>query len=135
MLRTKETRMARRYEEEIEDILKQAGEIGSVGPTKRRKGFFVLLLSYVTQSVGGRNWSITPGRIILTAAALLLVGLLLQSSIPGIGALMAWGGLALFIVGYAMFFIRPRKFEKRWRGQPIDDSGEKFWDRLRRRGK
>ena len=127
--------MARRYEEEIEDILKQAGEIGSVGPTKQRTSFFGLLWSYVTKSVGGRNWAITPGRIILTAAVFLLVGLLLQSSIPGIGAPMAWGGLVLFIVGYAMFFIRPRKFEKRWRGQPIDDSGDKFWDRLRRRGK
>ena len=61
-----------------------------------------------------------------------------QTTFWGLGlplGIMAWGGLVLFIVGYAMFFIRPRKFEKRWRGQPIDDSGEKFWDRLRRRGK
>jgi len=53
---------------------------------------------------------------------------------------LAWVGLVLFIIGYAMFFIKPPKGpEQRWRGQPLDDapSGPKtnFIGRLRRKFK
>ena len=110
--------MARRYEREIEDILKQAGEIGP-GPIRRRRGFLALLRSYAARALGGRTWSVTPGRVMLTAGALLLIGLLMPAFVQGsIWAPMAWAGLVLFIIGYAMFFIRPRKTEKRWRGRP-----------------
>ena len=125
--------MPQRYEDEIEEILKQVGEVGP-GPVRRRRSFFSLLGAYISKLLGGGAWSITPGRVMLVAGIVLLLGLLMPSLAPaGIWAPLAWGGLILFIVGYAMFFIRPRKVEKRWRGQPIDDADEGIWARLRRR--
>ena len=127
--------MPQRYEDEIEEILKQVGEVGP-GPVKRRRSFLSLLGAYISKLLGGGTWSITPGRVMLVAGVVLLLGLLMPSLAPaGIWAPLAWGGLILFIVGYAMFFIRPRKVEKRWRGQPIDDGDEGLWERLKRRNR
>jgi hypothetical protein len=127
-------RMSQRYQKEIEDILRQAGDLGSGGrPRGPRGGFLWLVWRYIRGSIGGKHWSITPGRVMLIAVSLLLSALIMQAAIPGLVGPLAWGGLILFIVGYAMFFIRPRRVEKRWRGQPIDDSGESWWARFRRK--
>ena len=127
--------MPKRYEEEIEEILKQVGEVDP-GPVRRRRGFLGLLGAYVFRLLGGGTWAITPGRVMLTAGVVLLLGLLMPMLVQAsIWAWLAWGGLILFIVGYAMFFIRPRKVEKRWRGQPIDDGDESLWERLKRRNR
>ena len=76
----------------------------------------------------------------LIAFVLLLAALVLNSAAPsfGITGLVAWSGLILLIVGYAMFFIRPKPIkpiEKRWRGQKIELNGESWWERLRRKKK
>jgi hypothetical protein len=126
--------MSQRYQREIEDILRQAGELGSGGGRRGpRGGFLWLVWRYIRESIGGKNWSITPGRVMLAAVSLLLSALIMRAAIPGLVGPLAWGGLILFIVGYGMFFIRPRRIEKRWRGQPIDDRGESWWDRIRRK--
>jgi hypothetical protein len=71
----------------------------------------------------------------LVAVTLLLAALVLRSALPGIGVVgpLAWAGLLLFIVGYGLFFIKPPKIEKRWRGEPLEDDSESLWSRLRRR--
>ena len=117
--------MAKRYEKEIDDILKQAGEIGS-GKRGRGRGLLMLVSVYLAQSIGGPVRSLRPGRLMLIAVALLLLALIINTATAGAGAVapIALAGLILFIVAYAMFFIRPPKrtgSEKRWRGQPIDD--------------
>ena len=125
--------MSERYKKEIEEILQQAGELA---PSKRSRGssssFLKLIWLNLARAVGGKTWSLSPGRVMLIGLALLLSALIMQAVVPGIVALLAWGGLVLLIVGYAMFFIRPPKIEKRWRGQSID-YGDTWWDRLRRR--
>ena len=129
--------MSNRYQREIEEILKQAGDLGPSGRERRPKqSFRRLLWIYVSQSLGGRGWSVSPGRIMLIAGSLLLSALIFRAMVPGLqglGAPLAWAGLLLFIVGYAMIFVRPAKIEKRWRGQPLEDAGESWWDRIRRR--
>ena len=126
-------KVSQRYQREIEDILRQAGELGSGGRRRGpRGGFLRLVWRYIREAIGGKNWSITPGRVMLVAVSLLLSALIVQAAIPGLVGPLAWGGLILFIVGYAMFFIRPRRIEKRWRGQPIDDRPESWWTRFRR---
>ena len=73
----------------------------------------------------------------VVGVVLLLLALGLSwGGVGGIGYL-AWAGLILFIVGYAMFFVKPpsmRPPEKRWRGRPVnDDAGASWWNRLRRK--
>ena len=120
--------MSNKYQKEIEEILEQAGESG-----KHRRGgktgpsLWRLIWLYVAKSVGGKDWSLKPGRVMVIAILLLLSALILRTS------LLAWAGLLLFIVGYGMFFVRPPKIEKRWRGQSLEDSGDSWWDRFRRR--
>ena len=125
--------MPDRYQKEIEDILEQAGDLGP-GPRsgRRRGGFLSLVWRYFGQAPSGRAWAITPGRVMLAAVAVLLLALIAGSVTSGIAPLLGFAGLLLFIVGYAMFFIKPPKPEKRWRGQAIeyDDS---WWSRLRKR--
>ena len=120
--------MAERYKREIEEILQQAGELGTGNGARRsRPGLPRLILQPLTQSVGGKDGSLTPCRVMIGAVVLLLAALFLGIS------LLAWAGLVLFIIGYAMFFVRPPKVEKRWRGQRIEYGLDSWWSRLRRK--
>jgi hypothetical protein len=133
--------MPEHYQKEIEEILKKA-EMEGPGPRKHgvKPGFGRTLWLQARQSFGGRGWSISPGRIMLTAGLLLLAWLVLKSYTPVLASSLAWAGLLVFIIGYALFFVRPpRGGEKRWRGQPLDDRShspfESWWERIRRRMK
>ena len=125
--------MPDRYQREIEDILQQAGDLGP-GPRsgRRRGGLLALVWRYLGQAPSGKAWAITPGRVMLAAVAVLLLALVAGSMTSGVAPLLGFAGLLLFIVGYAMFFIKPPKAEKRWRGQPIE-YGSSWWSRLRKR--
>ena len=126
--------MSDKYKREIEEILKQAGDI--VSPEKRRqpkKSLWRLIWRNITRSLGGKLWSFSPGRIMLIAVVLFLLSMVFRATGLGIVGPLAWAGLLLFIIGYAMFFVRPQKVEKLWRGQPIDDTGETWWTRIRRK--
>jgi len=127
-------RMSDKYQREIEEILQQAGGIGPDESRGPMGGFLWLVWSQLVHSVGGKVWSLRPGRVMLLAMALLFLALTTYAFGLGVAGLLGWTGLVLFIVGYAMFFIRlPKTEPKRWRGQPID-YGEKSWfDRLRQR--
>ena len=78
-------------------------------------------------------WSFSPSRVMLIAVVLFLLSMVFRAAGLGIVGPLAWAGLLLFIIGYAMFFIRPKKVEKLWRGQPIDITGETWWNRIRRK--
>jgi hypothetical protein len=125
--------MSQRYQREIEDILKQSGELkrtgrgGGSGPS-----FWQLVRLWISRLLRGRSWS-QPGRLILIAVSLLLSALIIRSIVPGIAGPVAWAGLLLFVLAYAMFFVRPRETEKRWRGQPLDEPGPSWWDRIRKK--
>ena len=129
--------MSSKYQREIEEILKQAGELSAPArPKPARKSLGRLMLLQIGQSVGGKDWSIKPGRVMLVAIGLLVSALVVRTAAPGLTAPLAWSGLLLFIVAYGMFFMRPRnRVEKRWRGQPIDQTEESLWERLRDRFK
>ena len=123
--------MSDKYKKEVEEILEQAGVSPGRAPVHRRKpGFWRLLWMYAGKALGGRTWAITPGRVMIAAVVVLLLALVLRA-----GPIMGLIGLLLFIVAYAMFFMRPRnRVERRWRGRPVeeeDDSG--WWDRIRGR--
>lgn len=127
--------MADRYQREIEEILEQAGESAPpVSPAPKRSGLRRIIWAHIKQSLAGKPLSFSPGRAMLAAVLLLLAALVLNSVGVGPVALVALAGLILFIVAYGMFFIRPPKAQKRWRGQVIEEeSGGSFWDRFRGR--
>ena len=123
--------MSEKYKREIEDILQRAGELGAGGRRRRpRRGFVGLIWTRLVQSVGGKTWSLSPGRVMLAGLVVLLAAWLVGST-PA--TFLGFAGLLLLIVGYAMFFVRPPKVEKRWRQRPIDYGRNNWWDRLRRR--
>ena len=123
-------------EREIEEILRQAGETAPPASHSPKKvGLRRLIWSHVKQSFAGKPLSISPGRAMLAAVLLLLAALVLNSVGFGPVAFVALAGLILFIVAYGMFFIRPPKAQKRWRGQVIqieEESSRPWWDRFRR---
>ena len=122
--------MPERYREEIEEILKQAGEIAPSQPIRRsRPSIWGLIGLYVRQSLSGRLLSISPGRIMVAALVILLLALVFGRVGPGIGAPLALAALLLFIVGYAWIFLKPPKIEKRWRGEPVDDDADSWRSR------
>ena len=122
--------MSKKYEKEVEEILEQAGVSPGRAPTPRRgPGFWKLLWMYAGKALGGRTWAITPGRVMIAAVVVLLLALVLRA-----GPIMGLIGLLLFIVAYAMFFMRPRnRVQKRWRGRPVEEDDADWWDRIRGR--
>ena len=130
--------MPQKYQREIEEILQQAGDLGLSDPPKRSRklGIGRLAWEYFKQSIGGSAFSVTPGRIMLGAVLILLAALVLNLATPGFGVvgILAWLGFILFIVGYALFFIKPKPVQKRWRGDVIEyHQGDSLWAKLRKR--
>jgi len=71
--------------------------------------------------------------VFLASIALLVAALVMRSVAPRLVGPLAWGGIALFIVAYAMFFIRSgTRVEKRWRGRPLEEPREGLLEWLRR---
>ena len=131
--------MSEQYQKEIEEILEKAGE-APIAPVERqpRPGLWRLLRQYFRQSMGKRGWSISPGRVMLTAISLLLAALVLRMFMPVVVVPLALAGLILFFVAYGMFFVPGRKGpEKKWRGQLIEEPCQHalttLWGRFRRR--
>ncbi|MEE8442436.1 MAG: hypothetical protein V3S37_01695 [Dehalococcoidia bacterium] len=124
--------MSERYQQEIEEILGKAEELPLDKVKPPRRSFSTILLTGLGRLLGGRTWSLSPGRIMLGSLGLLLVTLLFRASMPGIAAPIAWVAVILFILGYALFFISPHPSnEKRWRGEVIE-STPGLWERFRR---
>ena len=113
--------MPGRMDREIEEILERSEEVltsQSRTPRKsRRRGSSRWSRPGWTR-LGG---SISPGRVFLASVALLLTALILNVAGAGPVAVLFWLGLVLFIVAYALFFVRSSSSpELRWRGKPVD---------------
>ena len=125
-----------KYKEEIEEILKRAGEAaprGSPGklekpPDDRPPESRPARRAAEPRSNPGRRFpSITPGKLMLAGVIIFLIGIKVWPLI--------WVGLATLVGAYLLYFVTPRSisYEKRWRGQPIEE-GEtsSSWDRIKR---
>ena len=130
--------MQDRYQKEIEEILKNAGEIlpeesGSekekpledLPQAVRHAAAASRPTPYI--STKGRWPTVTPGKILMTGLVVFVVTALLQIWV------LIWVGLALLVFGYLLFFITPRSIsmEKRWRGESIEDVPDSPWDRFK----
>jgi len=131
--------MQDKYQKEIEEILKNAGEIVPEEFGREREKPLEDRPRAVRQAVEadrpgpslphrGRWPTITPGKVLMTGLVVFIVTALLQIW------LVMWVGLALLVLGYLLFFVTPRNIsmEKRWRGESIEDVPETLWDRFKR---
>ena len=122
--------MQDKYEKEIEEILKNAGEVvpeqsrsESEKPLEDRPRAVRRAVEAnkpeMTYSPSTGRWpTITPGKILITGLVVFIVTALLQIWV------LIWVGLALLVFGYLLFFITPRNInmEKRWRGESIEET-------------
>ena len=129
--------MSNKYEKEIEDILKRAEEVlpkdRAEPSTTETKPPVPGPLSRFT---GGRGLKISAGKLMLASFALLLLAMILGASGVGKVIYLVVAGLILFVIAYALFFVRPGSpsgagYEKRWRGRLIEERPS-LWDRLKR---
>ena len=131
--------MSDKYQKELEEILKNAGEVAPdevVGEMERPLDDRPKELrrasgsnnTPVSNTPRGRWPSMPPGKILLAGLFVFIVTTLLQIWV------LIWVGLALLVVGYLLFFVSPRNIsmEKRWRGESIEDPPESPWNRLKR---
>ena len=125
--------MPERYQQEIEEILEQAGELKEIHKRPNHpKSVWRLIWLYVVHAVASKAPSFRPSRIMTYAICLLLVALIFGRSLVGIVTPLVFAGLLIFILGYGLYFMKSPKPEKRWRGQVINYHRQSWWNRLRR---
>ncbi len=128
--------MSERYQREIEDLLGSIEGVSVRVPKPKRRGLTRRLFSALGRSLGGRVWSFSPERIMLTGGILLLVALLFKASLPGfVVPILLWTAVIVFILGYALVFVNTSDtYEMRWRGRPVERPPN-WRDRMRRWGR
>ncbi len=127
--------MPEKYQDEIEEILKRAGEAPPSEPSQEgertravERGPNPTRASQEVPEPGPNyRWRlprISPGKVMLAGAIVLITGIWFWPLI--------WVGLALLAVSYLLFFVTPRSMsnEKWWRGQRMDEV-KSPWDRIK----
>lgn len=120
--------MPDRYQDEIEEILRQSGESAPVKSLSERQRppedspqtYDSLRDLKQADSRPARWWpSVSPGKVMLGGLVIFLIGALWVG-------LLIWIGLAVLVAAYLLFFVRPgsASLEKRWRGRSVENDGE-----------
>lgn len=128
--------MTEKYKDEIEEILRKAGEVAPSNPPRdterppedQRQNSTVSRRTPVpSRRPNPSRPTITPGKMMLAGVILLFIGIRFWPLI--------WVGLALLVGAYLMYFVRPRSinYEKMWRGRSVEDKPPSYWDQLKRR--
>ncbi len=128
--------MSERYQREIEEILRQAGEhTPTKEPARSHRRVPSSALRAIGRGIANLIYHHSSGRLLAIGAVLLLLAVLVSVISPGFLGPFVWLGLILFILGYALFFARPGGGpEKRWRGRSIEQppSEQGAWSRFQR---
>ena len=127
--------MSERYQREIEEILREAGEhTPTKEPERPRKRSPLSAFGGIGRGVAGLIYR-SSSRLLVIGAVLLLLAILVSVILPGFIGPLFWLGLILFILIYALYFARPSSsLEKRWRGRAIEQSPseDSAWSRFQR---
>ena len=127
--------MPDKYQEEIEEILKELVDSQESTPTDTLD----IRDDYSGQTdnldpdasddipIRANTPKITKTKIVLLAMAALLIGGFWFWP-------LIWIGLILFGIAYIMFFVKPRPkhYAKYWRNKPLEEVRESRWERLTR---
>ena len=126
--------MPDRYQDEIEEILRKAGEVVPSSPPKEieraeEERAKPVRASHQDPSPSPNyRWrlpKVSPGKVMLAGGIILIMGI-------WFGPLI-WVGLVLLVTASLLFFVTPRSmsYEKRWRGRAVEDV-QSPWERLKR---
>ena len=126
--------MPEKYRDEIEEILRKAGEAATSKTSKDTEPHpedrpREPLATRQDPKPGNRPSqglpTITPGKLMLAGVIVLLIGVKFWPLI--------WVGLAMLVGAYLMYFVSPRSVnvEKRWRGRSVEDAPGSYWNRLK----
>ena len=132
--------MKDKYKEEIEEILRKAGEAApdkSARQSERHPEDRPLDRRAIQPTPvqrpgpGPRRWTISSGKLLVAGLALLVIGWA-SKVLP-----LMWVGLIALAAAYLLYFLKPRSMqqEKRWRGRSVEDTGTSPWDWFKRRFK
>ena len=127
--------MPEKYREEIEEILRKAGEAapGDSSKVTERHPEDLPKERLVRQKAPApdhrsapRRPTITPGKMMLAGVVVFLIGIKFSPLI--------WIGLAMLVGAYIYYFVTPRSisYEKRWRGRAVEEASSSPWDRVKR---
>ena len=133
--------MPEKYKDEIEEILRKAGEVAPRKPSKEskeseqhsedraREPIVTQRARPADPRTGPRLPTITAGKLMLAGVVIFLIGIKFTPFI--------WIGLAMLVGAYLLYFVKPRSisYEKRWRGRSVDvddDAPTTSWERLKR---
>ena len=128
--------MSDKYEIEIEEILKRAEDVlpkDRARPQSQRTEPAEQTPGPLSRLTGGRKLKISAGKLMLISFGLLLLALILGATSLGFVLPLVVAGLVLFVIAYALFFVRPGSgsYEKRWRGRVIEENASPF-ERIKR---
>jgi hypothetical protein len=127
-----------KYKEEIEEILRKAGEVAPSDSAKKSERHpedrpletrSVKRPPVQKPRVSSRRWTLTSGKLMLAGLVLFLIGIAVRP--------LMWLGLAALVGAYLLYFLKPRPItqEKRWRGRSVEDTTSSPWDWFKRRFK
>lgn len=121
------------YLEEIEEILRKTeGE----APARSRRWAFRLFRGLPAIRLSRPSWmpALSPSKLMIAGVGALVLAMIFRAVYRGLMAPFIWAGLGLFVLAYLYFLISPSRprYEKRWRGKPIEDEPASPWERLRR---
>ena len=128
--------MPEKYQEEIEEILKDLGQRAPDKPAAeseppvddapRRKNPVESTVEN-NPSVPRHRPKITPSKVALLGLVTLVIGAFWLWP-------LIWVGLVLLAAAYLMFFVRPRSlgYEKHWRDRPLEDKPTSPWAKFTR---
>ena len=122
-----------KIQREIEEILNRLDEFVPEERASERRRRSAGAASGFAQAIFAPLARISLRHVMLTAFALIVIGVLSTRMHP-VGPLLLVGGLILFFTAFALSFVSrgsPPKVEKRWRGQSIELSEPTLRDRLR----
>lgn len=126
--------MSDKMKKEIEEILRKAEDVMPESRSRPPRGQTQQSTksSPLGRFTAGRGFKISAGKLMLGSFGLLLLALILGAATSISVVPLVVAGLVLFVVAYALFFVRPgATYEKRWRGRLIEDTPTP-WERVKR---
>jgi hypothetical protein len=121
----------KKYLEEIEEILKRS-EDKAPPPGPRWTFSFPGRLPRMRFPRPAGLTRLSPDKFLIGGVVALILAMIFRF----VMAPLIWTGLGLFVVAYIFYLVKPGRprYEKKWRGRPIEDDPRttSFWDRIRR---